>query len=331
MPLPLCLCQASSRLLIVSYSTANVLQCISCEDSRICQRAFGILEDVKAKIKVSPNGSPSSTDPIPIAFGGRLYSAARHFGLVANSLFTTQAGKSSHWVQEAAGTYWTLPTHVEMMCSAMMVHPDTSVRKQAAAVQEELATSHPSTALNLFCFTMYCIRHEQNPLVKITFLRSLPNLATDPMATGPILQTIVSLVESAGTQSVGIGLLVNLWKRNPRVFPYLHKALMWDSKAFTESKLARSLAVQEVWNFYFYRGELSSRRCVNMTLLEGWSSWLSYQALCNQRRKHPLLHSPFEVFVHFVKKGRWMHELSGVLWLTSGWCVKLLGPDLYSG
>lgn len=72
---------------------------------------------------------------------------------------------------------------------------------------------------------LFCLNNKTYESVKLDILFTFPKLATDKFVIATVLKVILSVSSNNVLLSIGIKLLTNLWKEQPRVFPYLQQLL----------------------------------------------------------------------------------------------------------
>ena len=90
----------------------------------------------------------------------------------------------------------------------------------------QLALVYPSLSMAILPTILYSLKNTKNSFKQKTLLLKLPEFVTDNNCIAPILGAIQSLSQVSSLLPTALQLMVKLWKKQERCFPYLHKMII---------------------------------------------------------------------------------------------------------
>ncbi|XP_067139213.1 LOW QUALITY PROTEIN: focadhesin [Centruroides vittatus] len=150
--------------------------------------------------------------------------------------------KSSNCVQ---------PLLLNILCNMFINVKQLSLFRKYLDVLKYVAVIEPSQSLSLLSLFLYKLNVEHDPNTQLIITESLPSLATHNYSIGVILNTIQYFINHHKLKPEGIHLMILLWKKQIRCFPYLKQLLEEEIKDSTNSScdkvlVAKAAAMKEI-------------------------------------------------------------------------------------
>ncbi|XP_078656308.1 focadhesin-like isoform X4 [Branchiostoma floridae x Branchiostoma belcheri] len=162
---------------------------------------------------------------------------------------------ASDWlkaVQSGLSQCSTVPDHVVLVVSSLVLSPHTDVLYPALEVLAALAQADVAKAPYLLSLLLYRLGQEKDAELHMKLLYTAPKLATHKVCIPPILKTLQVLGAHAHLRAVSLRLLTSLWEQQDRSFPHLQKLLLCDLPAshppaqVLEMNMAKAASVRDI-------------------------------------------------------------------------------------
>ncbi|XP_076820996.1 focadhesin-like [Clavelina lepadiformis] len=98
--------------------------------------------------------------------------------------------------------------------------------KECMNVLGYIACQYPDISLNILPTILYCAKNEQDVQKQKQLLLLLPELASNPDCIAPILGTVQAMCAVPPMQPLAMKMMLQLWQRQERCFPYLQKMML---------------------------------------------------------------------------------------------------------
>ncbi|MBN3321520.1 FOCAD protein, partial [Atractosteus spatula] len=118
-----------------------------------------------------------------------------------------------------------IPEHVPLLLSYLIVREEGEGLKVALRTVTELAKADPSQVPNLIPVLMFKLGKLSDPVLSCAVLYTLPNLGTHKFCVPQLLQALQVLGSAPKLRAVVLRLMTSLWIKQDRVYPELQKLM----------------------------------------------------------------------------------------------------------
>ncbi|XP_035663139.1 focadhesin-like [Branchiostoma floridae] len=155
-------------------------------------------------------------------------------------------------VQSGVNACRTVPDHVLLVVSSLVLSPHTDVLYPALKVLTALAQADVTKAPYMLSLLLYRLGKATDPELHMKLLYTAPRLATHKVCIPPILKTLQVLGAHPHLRAVSLRLLTSLWEQQDRSFPHLQKLLLSELPAnqppaqILEMNMAKAASVRDM-------------------------------------------------------------------------------------
>ncbi|XP_066272306.1 focadhesin-like isoform X1 [Branchiostoma lanceolatum] len=162
---------------------------------------------------------------------------------------------ASDWlkaVQSGLRECSTVPDHVVLVVSSLVLSPHTDVLYPALEVLTALAQTDVTKAPYMLSLLLYRLGKETDAELHMKLLYTAPRMATHKVCIPPILKTLQVLGAHPHLRAVSLRLLTSLWEQQDRSFPHLQKLLLSELPAnqppaqILEMNMAKAASVRDI-------------------------------------------------------------------------------------
>ncbi|XP_066271625.1 focadhesin-like [Branchiostoma lanceolatum] len=146
----------------------------------------------------------------------------------------------------------TVPDHVVLVVSSLVLSPHTDVLYPALEVLTALAQTDVTKAPYMLSLLLYRLGKETDAELHMKLLYTAPRMATHKVCIPPILKTLQVLGAHPHLRAVSLRLLTSLWELQDRSFPHLQKLLLSELPAnqppaqILEMNMAKAASVRDM-------------------------------------------------------------------------------------
>ncbi|GAB6032412.1 hypothetical protein CHUAL_011049 [Chamberlinius hualienensis] len=125
--------------------------------------------------------------------------------------------------------------------------------RRGICVLLKLAKLDSDKAPSIFVLIMYKLKLEKDPNKSFLICNAIPDFATSKVCIGPVLKTLMTFHKDLSMKAMAIRLLSNLWLKQERIYPVLHKVLVeesdkksLDSSVTDQVELAKAASILDI-------------------------------------------------------------------------------------